>query len=779
MKILLGILWALVSAAFFCGVSLAQTTNVAPPAQAAPLVVSGSRPDNVDDVRKAAEAGNAQAMVSLGLRYLFGKGVPVNAVEAAKWLRKAADLGRADGQDFLGRCYYKGSGVPKDLTEADKWFRKAADQGLGAAEDDLGQSYYFGDGVEQDSVKAFEWYSKAAAQGQPEAQCSLGCLYALGNGVKQDYVEADKWLLKAADQGNPEAQVCLAYSYKKGLGVQVDRAEALKWYTSAAEQGSPEGQLDLGTFYFEDAPTAPFFYPVAVKWFQKAADQGNARAQYNLGYCYWKGTGIAQDSNEAARWYQKAADQGYPEALYALGTLYFNGDGVSKDHSVTVKLDLKAAQLGLVPAEFGLGNLYLNGDGVPKDEIEALAWLDIAAASGDQQSLDLRHWLEEKVGEQYTIEAEQRSKELLKQVNPGTEEKSGTTQNPPPKAQSDLSNSEPDGYGSGVFVSADGLVLTAAHVIKDAAVVKVRTPGGLKTAQVLSIDAADDVALLKCEGKFQPVPVKDSTGVKLGQSVFTIGFPDPLLQGFSPKMTRGEISSLMGVEDDPHDWQISVPVQPGNSGGPLFDEAGNAVGLVVAKLKPTVANDAVGAAPENVNYAVKSSYALSLLSSYSSGLLPEVATPKIPENLEDIVARVQNSVVLILVYSSGNPSVSSGQTSPDQKPVPISHTYKDSSGREYWVSDADYIRLLPIKQALDMESKQLDEMLAQLDIQDNKINSVRAALDNTDPQAVANFNAEVDSYNSYKVHIDQKTDEFNTSVDNFNRELQRVGRLNK
>src|SRR5665213_2392472 len=105
MKALLSIWWALLSASFFCGVSLAQTTNVAP-VHVAPSVVSKSRPDSADDVHKAAEAGNAQAIVSLGLRYLFGKGVPVDAAEAAKWFRKAADLNRADGQDFLGRCYY-------------------------------------------------------------------------------------------------------------------------------------------------------------------------------------------------------------------------------------------------------------------------------------------------------------------------------------------------------------------------------------------------------------------------------------------------------------------------------------------------------------------------------------------------------------------------------------------------------------------------------------------------------------------------------------------------
>ena len=104
-----------------------------------------------------------------------------------------------------------------------------------------------------------------------------------------------------------------------------------------------------------------------------------------------------------------------------------------------------------------------------------------------------------------------------------------------------------------------------------------------------------------------------------------MGFPNIGLQGFAPKLAKGEIASLSGASDDPRYFQISVPVQPGNSGGALVDERGSVVGVVSAKLSPRAALATRGALPENVNYAVKSSLLLSFLES-----VPEVV-PKLKD----------------------------------------------------------------------------------------------------------------------------------------------------
>ncbi len=130
----------------------------------------------------------------------------------------------------------------------------------------------------------------------------------------------------------------------------------------------------------------------------------------------------------------------------------------------------------------------------------------------------------------------------------------------------------------------------------------------------------------------------------------TVGFPNTDLQGFAPKLAKGEIAALFGAQDDPRYFQISVPVQPGNSGGPLVDEQGNVVGLIAAKLDAATTLTASGALPENVNYAIKSSFILSFLES-----VPEVAAklqePRTqPMAFEDVVQSAEQAVALVLVY---------------------------------------------------------------------------------------------------------------------------------
>jgi S1-C subfamily serine protease len=96
-----------------------------------------------------------------------------------------------------------------------------------------------------------------------------------------------------------------------------------------------------------------------------------------------------------------------------------------------------------------------------------------------------------------------------------------------------------------------------------------------------------------------------SRTVKLGGTVATVGFPDIGLQGFAPKLAKGEIASLAGAADDPRYFQISLPVQPGNSGGALVDARGNVVGIVAAKLDASAALAATGSLPESLRTATK------------------------------------------------------------------------------------------------------------------------------------------------------------------------------
>lgn len=139
----------------------------------------------------------------------------------------------------------------------------------------------------------------------------------------------------------------------------------------------------------------------------------------------------------------------------------------------------------------------------------------------------------------------------------------------------------------------------------------------------------------------------------MGESVFTIGYPTPVLQGASPKFTRGDISSLTGFQDDPRIYQISVPVQPGNSGGPLVDMQGNVKGIVLAVLDAKTAFRITGAIPQNVNYAIKGFYAQALVDS-----MPDVARLLLspnkgkPASFDVIVDHVKACTVMVFAYGS-------------------------------------------------------------------------------------------------------------------------------
>ena len=146
------------------------------------------------------------------------------------------------------------------------------------------------------------------------------------------------------------------------------------------------------------------------------------------------------------------------------------------------------------------------------------------------------------------------------------------------------------------------------------------------------------------------VPLAPSGAVKLAATVITVGFPNPDLQGFQPKFARGDIAGLAGASDDPRYFQISVPVQPGNSGGPLVDERGNVIGVVTAKLSAAAAVKTSGALPENVNYALKGVFISTLLDTLSSSQFKLAERRTTARSVEETAKAVESSVALVVVW---------------------------------------------------------------------------------------------------------------------------------
>ncbi len=183
--------------------------------------------------------------------------------------------------------------------------------------------------------------------------------------------------------------------------------------------------------------------------------------------------------------------------------------------------------------------------------------------------------------------------------------------------------------GSGFLLTSTGLVVTNYHVVEDANRIEVTFADKniTKSASVRIKDTKNDIAILEVkEFSFadlssQPIPYAfaDVNSIKVGQEVFTLGFPLGDIMGTKSRLSTGRINSQFGIQDDPRLFQISNPLQPGNSGGPLFNSKGELVGIVVSSLNAKYFYENTGTIPQNVNFAVKASYLQSLVSMMPDG----------------------------------------------------------------------------------------------------------------------------------------------------------------
>jgi TPR repeat protein len=554
---------------------------------------------------KAAEQGEAGAQFNLGRMYDHGKGVQQDDIEAVKWYRKAAEQGEVLAQFSLGQMYKNGKGVRQDDTEAAKWYRKAAEQGFALAQFGLAEMYNWGHGVQQDYAEA--------VKGNAKAQYNLGCMYDFGKGVQQDDTEAAKWYRKAAEQGHADAQYNLGCMYANGQGIQQDYAEAAKWFRKAAEQEDAKAQYNLGTMYYSGKGVQQDDTE-AVKWYRKSAEQGCAYAQFNLAVMYALGDGVQQDYAEAVKWYRKAAEQGNAEAQHNLAVMYANGNGILQSGAAAADWYYKA------------GLSYLK-EGKKDDSLRCV-----------ERIKNLETVLHLTVPNAFLAD------KLLATIYEGGAADASPAPGEKPKVKQDTIS-----FGTGWPVLG-GFVVTNYHVVKGHEEFLLLCKDGQQIPAVIAAyDAANDLVLLKATEprKMPPALPLATRPARVGEKVFTIGYSHPTLMGAEPKLTDGIINSLTGVGNDPCTYQISIPVQAGNSGGPLLNMKGEVVGIVTAKLSAAEVFKWTGDLPQNVNYAVKAPYLSVLLSS-----TPDAANirelPSGKTDLPTLASRIEPSVMIVI-----------------------------------------------------------------------------------------------------------------------------------
>ena len=593
--------------------------------------------------RRAAEQGNAAAQFNLGHMHSKGEGVPRDSGEAATWYRRAAEQGVAAAQFNLGFMYGNGEGVPQDDSEAERWYRRAAEQGNVKAQFNLGVMYDSGEGVPQDYVEAAKWYRRAAEQGDAGAQFNLGFSYRNGEGVPQDYIEAAKWYRRAAEQGDASAQFNLGLMYRNGEGVPRDDVEAARWYRHAAEQGNASAQFNLGLMY-RNGEGVPRDDVEAARWYRRAAEQGNAIAQVNLALMYALGEGVLRDDLQAHMWINLAAEQGDAKAQFALGLMYRNGESVSQDYvRAHMWLNLAASSLAIdtdmrerareyrdaiarrfSPEELARAQRMAH-EWRPRDGAQSPPPPDAGADSGARQRMAAIQRALARLGydpgpangiagprTRAAVRAFQAaaglpvdglaSERLESAVLSAVLAAAPVPATRPPPSALELSST-----GSGFRVSAEGHILTNAHVVEGCAEARVPSAGAVAIA---ARDEAADLALLKAPAGGAVAAFRQGRGIRPGAEAVVVGYPLRGALASGANVTVGNVSALAGPGDDRRLIQITAPVQPGHSGGPVLDSAGNAVGVVVSRLER-----AAGGIPQNVNFAVSAGAARAFLDS--------------------------------------------------------------------------------------------------------------------------------------------------------------------
>lgn len=170
----------------------------------------------------------------------------------------------------------------------------------------------------------------------------------------------------------------------------------------------------------------------------------------------------------------------------------------------------------------------------------------------------------------------------------------------------------------------DGYFVTNAHVVEGARTIDLMINNNAVPARVVSLDKRIDIAVIKAADKINLPRLPIGSKANIGEHITVIGYPLGASLGSSPKITDGVLSGATGVNSDPTRYLVSAPIQPGNSGGPVFGNNGYVIAVAVSKIASTET--------DNVGFAIKSSYVIPLLKelgiqldkSTAKGLSPEI-----------------------------------------------------------------------------------------------------------------------------------------------------------
>lgn len=501
-------------------------------------------------VVKAANGGEAKAMVRLGYEYSFGLVIAKDEIQSCNWFRKAANAGDVIGELHAGRCLLNSKG---GLDEGIRLLTSAADKGNGEAMADLLKVFR-----SQRPDKKIEktYFDLMMSLTSPDE--SSGPYFAAGSYclVGVNYSSGCK---HPNSRNLPFCKKCS----------EEDLQRSISLYQKAAELGNASAARKLGDIYEKVEGDNSLTAETVHKWNEKAAELGDTSAQFKVGSSYLYGLGATpKDVEKAADWLTKSAKRGWGEAQ------------------------------GL------LGLMYAKGVGVPEDSVLAYAWLNLAVANltgsyyskARHEAESLRNGLEKGMTPEQMAEAQR----LASNWNYGQPLVSGGVAGGTSKSGTLIKKMT----GTVFVVSKSGYAITNQHVVQGCK--ELRIEGREGVAKQVTEDTVNDLALIQISGdvKVTAMIAVDSARLRQGEDIVVFGFPLNAVLSSGGNLTPGVVSALTGLGNNTNQIQITAPIQPGSSGSPVLNKKGEVVGVVSMKLSDSKMAKATGSVGQNVNFAV-------------------------------------------------------------------------------------------------------------------------------------------------------------------------------
>jgi len=207
--------------------------------------------------------------------------------------------------------------------------------------------------------------------------------------------------------------------------------------------------------------------------------------------------------------------------------------------------------------------------------------------------------------------------------------------------------------GTAFLINGHGEFLTSYHTVENCSAPRVRFSGEWRNVNIVVADKPNDLAVIGAKSAITAPPLhfRDGKGSRLAETVIVLGFPYAGLLTQDAQASTGVVSALSGIRGDMRYVQLTAPVQPGSSGGPMLDTSGTVIGIVSAKLSKIAASEwdgkpePIGAPPENINFAVKSEQAVTFLE--ASGVTYHKSKPTVKLDAADVAESIGTSVVMV------------------------------------------------------------------------------------------------------------------------------------